>query len=73
MPNRTYSPNDPAFIIGAVGEVNVFIDIFPVVDFNDEIAQAIFELTLETEVVTVQEIKEAYWNIGDFSWQNAFL
>ncbi len=56
-----------------MGEVDIFINVFTFVDFNDEIAQAIFEFALETEVITVQEIKEAYWNIGDFRWQNAFL
>lgn len=33
-----------------MGEVDVFINVFTFVDFDDEVAQAIFEFALETKV-----------------------
>lgn len=56
-----------------MGEVDVFVNVFTFVDFDDEITKAIFELALKTEVVAIQKIKETYWNKGDFSRQNTFL
>ena len=53
-----------------MGEVDVLINVFTFVNFDDEVAQAIFEFALETKVVAVQEVKESYWNIGDFRWQS---
>ena len=56
-----------------MGEVDVFVNVFTFVDFDDEITKAIFEFAFKTEVVAVQEVKESYWNIGDFRWQDTLL